>query len=71
MEYLNGSESVGIIRRLQKFDKIIKFKIASVTSFEDDETKNIIKNSGMDAVFSKPMSKTQLTEFFDEFKILV
>ena len=71
MEYLNGSESVSIIRRLQKFDKISKFFIASVTSFEDDDTKNTLKRSGMDDVFSKPMSKNQLIDFFDKYKILI
>ena len=70
MEYLNGSESVSIIRRLQKNDKINKFSIASVTSFEDLQTKDFIKNSGMDVVFSKPIKKSELIDFLDKYNIL-
>lgn len=70
MEYLNGSESVKIIRKLQSLNKVSKFSIASVTAFEDLAMKEIIKNSGMDEVYSKPLSKSQLLEFFDKYKIL-
>jgi signal transduction histidine kinase len=71
MEYLNGSESVRIIRNLQNLNKISKFSIASVTAFEDLPMKNYIKNSGIDEVYSKPLSKSQLLDFLDRYKILV
>jgi len=71
MEYLNGSESVRIIRNLQKLNKVGKFSIASVTAFEDQAMKQIIKTSGMDEVYSKPLSKSQLLDFLDKYKILI
>ena len=71
MEYLNGSESVGIMRKLQKMNKTSKFSIASVTAFEDATMKNYIKNSGMDEVYSKPLSRSQFLDFLDKYKILI
>lgn len=70
MNYLNGSESVKIIRQFQKLNKVNKFKIASVTAFEDVEIKNNIKKSGMDEVFSKPLKKAELINFLDKNKIV-
>ena len=44
MDYLNGSETIKIIRKLQNMNKINSYNIVSITALEDNESK--IKMSG-------------------------
>jgi len=70
MEYLNGSEAIKIIRRLQKLNKISKlFQIATVTAFEDAITKNNILNAGVDEIYQKPIKKSHIDDFFKKYPI--
>ena len=61
MEYLNGSDTVRIIRKLEADDKIKNYKIVSLTAFDDTETKNYILNSGVNSIISKPCTKSDIT----------
>jgi len=71
MEYLNGSEAVKHIRKFQNMNKINKFFIASVTSFEDNITKQNILNAGVNEIYQKPLNKSNLEEFFQKFQLFI
>ena len=60
MEYLNGSETVKIIRKLEDKGMINKYFYASVTAYEDQETRNNILKSGINTIISKPCTKSTL-----------
>jgi CheY-like chemotaxis protein len=70
MLFMNGSESIKIIRNLQKLSKISNFNICTVTAFEDKDTSKEIKFIGVDRVVKKPLSRNQLEEYFLEFPFL-
>jgi len=69
MEYMNGSETIKIIRKFQSFNKIQKFNIATVTAFEDQDTRSAILLSGVDEIFPKPLSRNNLEYFFTKYPI--
>jgi len=71
MEYLNGSETVRLVRNFQKLNKINKFNIVSVTAFEDPVTKQNVMNAGVNEIFSKPLTKSHLEDFFKRYNILL
>ena len=62
MEFLNGSETVRIIRKLENGKKIPKYQIISITAFDDSETRNNIINSGVDSILSKPCTKNDINK---------
>ena len=62
MEYMNGSEAVRIIRKLEQFRKIRSYEIVSITAFDDDETRKNILNSGVNSIITKPCSKSSITK---------
>jgi len=62
MEYLNGSESARIIRKLEQNSKINSQFIVSITAFDDVGTRNNIAESGVNTILSKPCTKTKITE---------
>jgi CheY-like chemotaxis protein len=68
MEYLNGSEAVRIIRKLEDKQKIKKYQIVSITAFDDIDTTNTILSSGINAIITKPCTKSSIT---NELKKLV
>ena len=70
MEYINGSEAIKIIRKLEKFNKIKFTPILSITAFEDIAMKELIIKNGADKLLSKPCNEKQLKEFFDKFNII-
>ena len=61
MEFLNGSETVGIIRKLEQNMKIPKYHIVSITAFDQEEMKNHILRSGVNSIISKPCSKNAIS----------
>ncbi len=62
MEYLNGSEAVKIIRKLEKGNKVQSQKIVSITAFDDSITNNNIMNSGVNFILSKPCTKSSIVD---------
>ena len=60
MEFLNGSETIKIIRCLETMNKFKKYKIYSLTAFEDKENRDSISESHPDAIITKPCSKNNL-----------
>ena len=69
MEFINGSEAIKILKMLERKNKIKKMIIASITAFEDEMNKNIIRDAGADYILPKPCSDANLNKFFSEFKI--
>ena len=63
MEFLNGSEAVFLIRKLESHQKIQKYNIVSITAYDDEETRiNIIK-SGVNSIISKPCTKSEIMKY--------
>jgi len=69
MEYLNGSESVKIIRILEENKKIKYHHIVSITAFDDQQTKERILNSGVNSIITKPCTKSDLSKLLSNYFI--
>ena len=67
MVYLNGSEAVRIIRKLEEMGKINKCFIVSITAFVDDYTKNNILSAGCNKIVSKPCNKSTIMEIIKNY----
>ncbi len=67
MEYLNGSESVKIIRNLEFNKKIKQYHIVSITAFDDEQTKERILKSGVNSILNKPCNKSNLSIILKSF----
>ena len=61
MDYLNGSETVKIIRKLQNLNKINSYNIVSITALEDNESKIKILKSGVNSIIMKPCIRTYVS----------
>ena len=70
MNYLNGSDAVSIIRKLEQLNKIKSYYIFSITAFDDIETKNNIMNSGINQIISKPCTKSSIIDVFKKLKVI-
>lgn len=70
MEYINGSEAIKIVRNLEKNNRISKNIIVSMTSYEDEHSKNLILTAGADYIISKPYSKSQIMTILLNFNLL-
>jgi len=62
MEYLNGSEAVKILRKLEQNNKINSQHIVSITAFDDVGTRKNILDSGVNTILSKPCTKSNIIE---------
>lgn len=60
MEFMDGSFSISILKELEFRNKIKRISYISLTSFDDDENKINIHNTGVDAIIAKPCSKKLL-----------
>jgi CheY-like chemotaxis protein len=69
MEYLNGSEAVKIIRKLEQNNKIKSQFIVSITAFDDVGTRSNITESGVNNILSKPCTKTKITDILRDILI--
>ena len=67
MEFLNGSETVRIIRKMEANNKIQNYPIASITAFEDTQTRENIRNSGVNSILTKPCNKSDITNLLSKF----
>jgi len=69
MEFMQGSESIKILRDFEIKKKIPKYFIFSSTSFEDQNSIDIILKAGADKVLNKPLSKEKLLMEIKNFGI--
>ena len=70
MEYINGSDAIEIVRKLEKNRKIKNIPIASITAFENGHMKDFILKKGANCVLSKPCCEKDLIKLLKEFNIL-
>lgn len=70
MEYFDGSRSIQILRELENSNKIKKVIFVSITSFDDNESKSMIKDCGADYVIQKPCSKSTLLNILENFHLI-
>ncbi len=68
MQYMNGSEAVRIIRKLEESQKINRYEIISVSAFDDEEMKNKIMESGVNRIISKPCNKSEILKILSKFE---
>ena len=62
MEYLNGSDAIKIVRKMEDNKKVRVYNLVSITAFEDNESKNRILSSGANSIISKPCTKSDITK---------
>jgi len=70
MEFVDGSLSISILKQLEMKNKIKKISYISLTSFEDDINKINIHNSGVDAIITKPCSKSLLKQTLQKLNLI-
>lgn len=70
MDYLNGSQTVSLIKNFQKEKKIKSCFFVSISAFDDENIKESLIEKGFDMVLQKPLNLKSLTECFKFFKIL-
>ena len=68
MEYLNGSETISILRKLEHEEKIMKYYIVSITALDDQFSINKVIYSGVDKIIPKPCSKSDLKKIIFNLK---
>ena len=66
MEFLNGSDTVKIIRKMEENKKIQNYPIVSITAFEDTATRQKIINSGVNSIIKKPCNKPDITNLLSK-----
>ena len=66
MEFLNGSDNVKIIRKMEENKKIQNYPIVSITAFEDTATRQKIINSGVNSIIKKPCNKSDITNLLSK-----
>ena len=71
MEFLNGSEAVSIVRKLEECKKINSYDIASVTAFDDEETRKKIYSSGVNSILIKPCTKSNIIKILQNLTKLI
>jgi len=69
MEFMDGSQSISILKQLELKNKIKRISYISMTSFDDDYNKINIHNSGVDAIITKPCSKSLLMKTLQNLKL--
>ncbi len=70
MEYLNGSESIKLIRQFEKSGKTKPVNIISSTCHEDEDTTKNILVSGSQMKLSKPLNKFDLVKAFKHLNLI-
>ena len=66
MEYLNGSEAIRIIRKLEQLKKFAPVEIVSITAYEDEYNKKNITESGSNFILSKPCKKMDIVNIIEK-----
>ena len=67
MEYMCGSTAIAIIRELEKFNKLKRRFISSLTAFTDENTIQMIKRKGSDVIIDKPLNSDKIDSLFQNY----
>ncbi len=71
MDYLNGSDAIRFIRKLEKVKNLTKTKIVSLSCHEDNKIKEYIFNEGADYILTKPLTKLSIRAILEEISLLI
>jgi len=71
MDYLNGSEAIMFIRKIEKLKRKKAISIVSLTCNEDNNSGEIIIKAGADFILNKPLSKQTIRSFFKKTNLFV
>ena len=69
MEYMNGSEAVRLIRKMEDNNKIKNYNIVSITALEDNDSRDRILSSGVNTIISKPCGKSDISKIISKIVI--
>jgi signal transduction histidine kinase len=67
MNYLNGSDTIKIIRKLEKDKKINNYHVISISAVSDEETTKSFLKLGFDFILPKPCKKNEIKRALDVF----
>lgn len=70
LPYINGSDVIGILKKMQKNKEIYNFPIYSVTGHESEDFMNEVLKIGADGIIRKPLSKKALSSILTKLKLL-
>lgn len=70
MDYMNGSEAVKIIRKIESMKNLKRVNIISLSCHEDVNMRNLIIGAGVDYILTKPLSKQILKSLLKKNKLL-
>lgn len=66
MDYMNGSEAINIIRKIELTKKFKPINIISVTCLDNQNLYNNLIKIGADMVISKPISKNDIRRIISQ-----
>ena len=70
MEYLDGSQAIEMIRKMENRNRITRCNIVTVSSFEDEFNKREILAKGADYFIEKPCRKCDLINILSELELI-
>ena len=65
MNFLNGSDAVKIIRKMEENNKIPYYHLVSVSGLEDNQSRTLLQNSGFDNIIPKPCSYSEIIKILN------
>jgi len=70
MDFINGSEAIKIIRKIENSKNIKKLSIFSVTCHEDYYIRESIIKAGANYILTKPLSKQSIKAIIENNNLL-
>jgi len=70
MEFMNGSEAIKIVRKMENENKIKNYFIVSVSGYEDLQSKHILESAGANLVEKKPLMKSSMKEILEKIGVI-
>jgi len=71
MDYMNGSEAIKIIRKIENMGNIKRISIISLSCHEDPAFRDKIIQSGADFILTKPLTKQSIQSLIDFNNLLL
>ena len=70
MEYMDGSDSIQILRQMEQENKIKNVNMISVTSFDDENNRETILSKGANFIINKPCTKDTVFRVLSDLNLL-
>jgi len=70
MDFMNGSDSIKVIRKIEDSKNIKKLNIISLTCHEDLNIRDMIIKAGADFILTKPLSKPSIKSLIEKNNLL-